>query len=206
MALGNNFKEAINLINKSDRILITTHTKPDGDALGSLSAMHEALGALGKQAKPLLLSPMPEWYRYLFEKKVPVLGEDIKLEGLTEGRFGLFDLIMVVDTNTPGQLPDFQKYLKKVDTPVLVIDHHRTSGGIGATEIVQRDAAATGLVIFQLFKYAGWKITESMADALFVAISTDTGWFRFNNTDANAFFRDNADIEKRLGGNRRHLC
>ena len=187
MALNNNFKKAIDLINESDRTLITTHTKPDGDAIGSLSAIYEALGALGKQVKPLILSPMPEWYQYLFDEKVPVLGEDINLDELIEGRFGKFDLIMIIDTNSPGQLPDFNKYLKQTDIPVLVIDHHRTAEGVGAIEIVESDAAATGLVILELFKYAGWKITEKIADALFVAISTDTGWVKFNNTDARVF-------------------
>lgn len=187
MQLDKIYKEAIDLINKSEKILITTHHKPDGDAIGSLSVMSDALAALGKNVKSLILSPVPEWYRDLFTEKVPVLGEDIKLDELLAGQFGRFDLIIIVDTNSPGQLNDFAKYLKQTDTPILVIDHHMTSDGLGALEIVESDAAANGLVILDLFKYAGWKLTKKMAEALFIAISTDTGWFRFNNTDGRVF-------------------
>ncbi|MBN1973857.1 MAG: bifunctional oligoribonuclease/PAP phosphatase NrnA [Sedimentisphaerales bacterium] len=187
MSLNKYFEKAVELIDKSERILITTHHKPDGDAIGSLSAISDALIASGRDVKPLILSPMPEWYRFLFDEKVPVLGEDVKLDELVAGRFGMFDLIIIVDTNSPGQLPDFAKYLKQINIPILVIDHHRTSDGLGALEIVESDAAATGLVILDLFKYTGWKITKKIADALFIAIATDTGWFQFNNTDGRVF-------------------
>jgi phosphoesterase RecJ-like protein len=180
-------KKSLALIDKSQRILITTHHKPDGDAIGSLSALSETLVNIGKNVKPLILSSMPQWYEFLFTGKVPVLGEDIKLDELMAGQFGEFDLIIIVDTNSPGQLNDFAKYLKQNKAPVLVIDHHRTSDGLGALEIVESDAAAAGLVVLDLFKHAGWKITKKIAESLFIAISTDTGWFQFNNTDARVF-------------------
>ncbi|MBN2588558.1 MAG: bifunctional oligoribonuclease/PAP phosphatase NrnA [Sedimentisphaerales bacterium] len=187
MQLDNVYKEAIDLINKSERILITTHHKPDGDAIGSLSTMNDALVGLGKSVTSLILSPMPEWYKSLFPDKVPVLGEDIKIEEVLAGQLGQFDLILIVDTNSPGQLNDFKKYIKQTDTPILVIDHHRTSDGLGALEIVESQAAAAGLVIFDFIKYAGWEITKKMAESMFIAISTDTGWFKFNNTDSRVF-------------------
>ena len=182
-----NVKQAIELINKSERILITTHNKPDGDAIGSLLAMYEVLRAMDKQVKPLILSELPQWYDFLAEDKIPVLGQDIKIEQLISGQFGQFDLILIVDTNSSNQLPVFDKYLKEISTPILVIDHHRISNGLGALEIIDSEAAAAGLVIFEFMKYAGWKITLRIAEALFVAISTDTGWFQFNNTDSKVF-------------------
>ncbi len=189
MTLNKKFEEAIDLIKKSQRILITTHTKPDGDALGSLSAMYDALRSLGKDVRPLVLSQVPQVYEYLFREKIFILGGNIKLEELKAGKFGDFDLIVIVDTNSYMQLPHFEEYLKQkqIDTPVIVFDHHRISEGIGAFEIVEADAAAAGLVILEFFKYTGWNITERMAEALFAAISTDTGWFRFNNTDKSVF-------------------
>ena len=74
MTLNAKFKEAVDLINKSQRILITTHHKPDGDAIGSLSAVSDVLVSMGKNVKPLILSPMPQWYRFLFTEKVPDQG------------------------------------------------------------------------------------------------------------------------------------
>lgn len=187
MISSNLFKQAIEMINKSERILITTHTKPDGDALGCIVAMSEVLRSIGKEVKPLILSPAPQWYQFLLTEEIPVLGEDIQLQELKAGRLGEFDLILIIDTNSPGQLPEFNEYLKQVDTPVLVIDHHRTADGLGAVELVESDAAATGLVILDLLKFANWSITKKMAESLFVAISTDTGWFLFNNTDSRVF-------------------
>ncbi|MBN2182649.1 MAG: bifunctional oligoribonuclease/PAP phosphatase NrnA [Sedimentisphaerales bacterium] len=180
-------QQAVDLINESEEILVTTHTKPDGDALGCLVAICETLGALGKKVKPLLLSPAPEWYRFLLTENVPVLDEDFKLDELNAGRFGEFDLVMILDTNSPGQLPKFRDYLKQNKKPVLVIDHHRTADGLGAVELVEADAAATALVVLELLDYAGWEITEKIAEALFIAIATDTGWFQFNNTNGRVF-------------------
>jgi len=185
--INSNFQKAIELINKSSNVLITTHTRPDGDACGCIVAISDVLTALGKKTKALMLSPMPEWYEFLFAEKVPVLGEDIKLEELMQGRFGEFDLIIIVDTNSISQLPEFEKFIKQFDKPVLIIDHHLTADGLGDVELVDSDAAATALIIYDLLKYAKWSVTEKIAEALFVAIATDTGWFQFRNTDSSVF-------------------
>ena len=187
MLTHEDFTKAVDMMNKSKRILITTHTKPDGDALGCIVAMSEVLRSLGKEVKTLILSPAPQWYRFILDEKIPVLGKDIQLKELKAGQYGEFDLIIILDTNSPGQLPEFSEYLKQVNTPLLVIDHHRTSDGLGVIELVESDAAATGLIILDLFKHADWSITKKIAEALFVAISTDTGWFQFNNTDSRVF-------------------
>jgi len=105
MVSDNDLQQAVELINKSQRILVTTHTKPDGDAIGCLLAMSDVLNTLGKNVKSLLLSPPPQWYQFLLTEKVPVLDEDVQLEELKAGRFGEFDLVMILDTNSPGQLP-----------------------------------------------------------------------------------------------------
>ncbi len=183
----NNFQKAVELIERADRVLITTHTKPDGDAIGSVMAICDVLKSLGKTVRPLFLSTPPQWYDFLLTEKVPVLGEDVKLEDLTAGRFGRFDLFIIVDTNSPIQLSEFAQYLKTTGVPLLVIDHHRTSDGLGGVELVQADAAAAALVVLDLFKYAEWKITKRIAEVLFIAVATDTGWFQFNNTDDRVF-------------------
>jgi len=187
MLNSSDFQKAVDLINKSNNCLLTTHTKPDGDACGCIVAMSDTLVALGKKVKALMLSPMPEWYDFLFAEKVPVLGEDVDLDQLTEGRFGEFDLIIIVDTNSFSQLPKFDQYLKQADKPVLIIDHHVTADGLGDVELVDSDAAATALIVYDLLKYAKWSVTEKIAEALFVAIATDTGWFQFRNTDSRVY-------------------
>jgi bifunctional oligoribonuclease and PAP phosphatase NrnA len=169
------FQKAVELIGKSNKVLITTHTRPDGDGCGCIAALSETLTTLGKNVKILLLSELPEWYEFLFEQKPEIFGEKTKIES---------DLIVIVDTATYNQLPEFDKHLKKTDKPILVIDHHVTSDNLGDVELIDTTAAATALIVFDLLKYAGWPITKKIAEALFVAVATDTGWFQFDNTDS----------------------
>jgi phosphoesterase RecJ-like protein len=183
------FKKAIALIDTCTKALITTHVRPDGDACGCMRAMMDALAARGKQVRPLLLSPPASWYAALFEQKVPVLGNDISQPQLMGGVFGDCDLIILLDTNSSIQLPGLDLWLSKIrgQKKVLVIDHHVTGDGLGDAELIDPEAAATGEIVFDLFKAAGWPITAPIAEAIFVALSTDTGWFRFGNADSRIF-------------------
>jgi phosphoesterase RecJ-like protein len=187
MADNTVFKKAVELINRSGNVLITTHTKPDGDACGCVAAFCDALRNMGKTVQPLFLSTVPEWYGFLLSEKAPVLGEDISLDELAKGRLGEFDLIIVVDADSYSQLGDFAQHLKQNDKPVLVIDHHATSDGVGDVQLLDSTAAATGLIVLELFEQAGWPVTEKAAEALFAAIATDTGWFQFNNTGSRVY-------------------
>ena len=187
MLNSNDFHKAIELIDKSGSILITTHTKPDGDACGCMAALAEAFATPGKKVQLLPVSSVPQWYAFLFNEKVPMLGEDVSVEQLTEGHLGQFDLLIIVDTNSYSQLPKLEQYIKHIKKPILVIDHHVTSDSLGDVELVDSGAAATGLIVYDLFKYANWQVTEKIAQALFVAIATDTGWFKFSNTDSRVF-------------------
>jgi len=186
---GEAYQQAVALIESSKDILVTTHTRPDGDACGCVTAVAAVLRGLGKTVRPLLLSPMPDWYTFLFEEKVPILGEDVPVEDLTSGRFGAVDLVIIVDTNSYNQLPRFEDYLKQSTTPVLVIDHHVTADRLGQIQLTDESAAAAGLVLLDLLQYAGWPISRKAAEGLFVAIATDTGWFHLRNTDGRVFRR-----------------
>ncbi len=178
------FQNAVELINKSSDVLIMTHIKPDGDACGSVAAVYDTLTSLGKNVKLILPSELPEWYQFLFTEKVPILGENVTLEQLKQGQFAKPDLIVLIDVNSNNQLSKLSEYLKQNDKPVLVIDHHITNDGLGDIELIDTTAAATALIIFDLLKYANWPVTEKIAQALFVAVATDTGWFQFSNTDS----------------------
>ncbi|MFZ0034523.1 MAG: bifunctional oligoribonuclease/PAP phosphatase NrnA [Sedimentisphaerales bacterium] len=174
MVNTNDFQKAVELIKKAKRVLLTTHTRPDGDACGCIVAISETLTALGKNVKTLLLSELPAWYEFLFGQKPEIFSKETKIDS---------DLIVIVDTATYNQLPGLDKYLKQSDKPILVMDHHATSDKIGSVRLID-SSAATALVVFDLLKYAGWPITEKIAEALFVAVATDTGWFQFGNTDS----------------------
>jgi len=172
-------KKAVKLIKSSKNILVTTHTKPDGDACGCVAALTEVLRSLGKKTTPMLLTELPAWYAFLFDKKPAVFNKDISIKQLAQ-----FDIIITLDVNCYAQMPEIADFLKKNKTPVLAIDHHLTDNAVGDAELVDTSAAAAGLIVLDLIKYAKWRITPKIARALFVAISTDTGWFRFTNTDS----------------------
>jgi phosphoesterase RecJ-like protein len=174
---NSDFQKAVELINKSKRVLLTTHTRPDGDACGCIAAISQTLTTLGKNVKILLLSELPAWYEFLFEQKPEIFSKKTKIDS---------DLIVIVDTATYNQLPKLDKYLQRSDKPVLVIDHHISSDNIGDCHLIDNSAAATALIVFDLLKYAGWPITKRIAEALFVGVCTDTGWFQFDNTDSRA--------------------
>ena len=74
MVSSEQFQKAVGLISNAKNILLTSHTRPDGDACGSIAAMCEMLIALGKKANPIFLSPLVGWYEFLFEQKPPILG------------------------------------------------------------------------------------------------------------------------------------
>jgi phosphoesterase RecJ-like protein len=183
------YQQAMALIENAKDILVTTHTRPDGDACGCVVAATEVLRALGKTVRPLLLSPMPDWYGFLFEEKVPVLGIDVQVADLTAGRFGPIDLVIIVDTNSYSQLLGIEEHLKHNAGPVLVIDHHVAADEVGQVQVADQSAAAAGLVLLDFIQYARWPISKKAAEALFVAIATDTGWFHLRNTDSRTLGR-----------------
>lgn len=195
------YERAAALVEKASRVLVTTHTRPDGDACGCIRALVEVLRGLGKTAQPLLLSPLPDAYRFLFEEKVPILGQDVRPADLASGAFGRFDLLVILDTNSYSQLSGLEDYLRQGHTPVLVFDHHVTSDRLGQVEIIDTAAAAAGLVLSDFLTHVGWPITARVAEALFVAIGTDTGWFHLRNTDSRVFRRCAELIERGVDPN-----
>lgn len=182
-------QRAVELIDGSNHILVTTHIRPDGDACGCVGAMARVLKDRGKTVHPLFVSPIPDWYAFLFEEKVPVLGEDVQIQDFLDGRFGPIDLVVILDTNSYGQLGDFASYVRQSGVPILIFDHHVTSDKLGRVEIVDSTAAAAGLVLLEFLDQVGWRIAKEVAEALFVAIATDTGWFHLRNTDSRVFRR-----------------
>ncbi len=187
--------EAKKLILASRRIMVTTHVKPDGDAAGSMGGLVDALRSLGKEVAPLFLSAVPRWYEFLVRPETRVVGRDLSMEDLLPSGTRDIDLFIILDANSCNQLPDIGAFASQSEKPVLVVDHHATSDGLGSLELVDTGAAATGLLIYELLTVSGWEITERMAEALFVAIATDTGWFQFGNADSRVYHAAAALIE-----------
>jgi len=195
MARAEDYSRAIAAMESARRVLVTSHLRPDGDAVGSMAAICEVLQNKGKEVCPLLLSPLPAWYRFLFNVSIPVLGSDIPANALDAEPYAACDLAVVIDTNSHAQLPQIGKWLRKSGIRVVVIDHHITSDHIGDVEVVDTTASAAGIICYHLIKRAGWAITPKMASALFIALGSDTGWFRFSSVDSQTFSVAKALVE-----------
>jgi phosphoesterase RecJ-like protein len=160
------------------RICVTTHVNPDGDGLGSEAGLVHLLRAQGIDAVVTNPSPTPERYHFLFED---LPGVDRTPEAVKELRRA--DLILVLDIADVGRLGMLTQTVLERGVPVACVDHHVSQGHLPAgARFVDPEASATGELIYQLAVANHWPLTQLAARALYVAILTDTGGFRFSNT------------------------
>jgi len=169
-------------IARHQRFLLTTHVNPDGDAIGSEIAFAEMLRALGKQARILNDSPTPHAFAWL-TREWPV--EEYR-EDLAETRFAEADALIVLDTGNRQRIGGLAAHLDRHAIAVAVVDHHVTHDGFGQVNVIEPACAATAVLVYELMKEAGVKLDALSADALYVGLATDTGHFRYSNTDARA--------------------
>jgi phosphoesterase RecJ-like protein len=107
--------------------------------------------------------------------------------GVSSEELNQFDSIVILDTCAYGQLEPVAAWLRATRVPKFVIDHHQTRDNLADHYLIDESAAANCLILHDLATACGWSITLSAAEALFVGIATDTGWFRHSNTDARVF-------------------
>ena len=171
--------------------LVTTHIHPEGDAVGSEIGLALFLVEdLGKEAVIVNSSPVPANCLYL-----PLAGS-IKTypEAYTPDILERAEAIIIVDVNSWQHVGPFGEEIRRSSKPRVCIDHHRgAEDGFAGITVSDTGAAAAGLLIFDLINYMGGDITPPIAEALYTAISTDTGSFRFSNTDERVF-RAAADL------------
>lgn len=161
------FKEVFELIEKSNNILILTHTNPDGDALGSCVGFKLMLEKLGKTAVILLEKELSSQFS--------VFGNNFEWGDLNSS----FDLVVSLDCGDEKRLGECYGYFKGA---TLNIDHHISNTKFASVNFVDPFASATGEIIYELIDYAKVSFTPDMASALYGAILTDTGGFMFSNT------------------------
>ncbi|HKQ48011.1 MAG TPA: DHH family phosphoesterase [Phycisphaerae bacterium] len=173
---------AIDRLNRAARIVITTHQRSDGDALGSVAAMQRVLRARGKQATAYLHEQIPERYRFMSDiEPLAVWGPDAP-KIVADA-----DLLLVLDTCAAVQLGPMAEAIRAAKLPKLAIDHHLTRDDIVDEAHVDVSAAACTQILTKLFDQAGWPIDASTATHLYVGLATDTGWFRFSNAGSAAY-------------------
>jgi bifunctional oligoribonuclease and PAP phosphatase NrnA len=157
------------------RFLLTTHVRPDPDGLGSMLGLAEILQGMGKKARMIVSGTYPPRYAFLDREE--------RIERFQpNGDYREVETVIVLDTGTWNQLGDFGAFLKVSPVPRLVIDHHVSQDDLGATRLVDTNAEATGRLVYEAITALGRPLTRRAANMLFVALATDTGWFRHPNT------------------------
>src|SRR4029453_11398500 len=160
-----------------DRFIVTTHENPDGDALGSLIAMTFALRELGKEATMYLFGEVP----------IPKEYEFMDFTGLVRGPNPDSSELVVValDCANERRLGPETPLLEKAKL-VVDIDHHHDNTRFGKVNLIVGHASSTGEILADVFKELGVALTPEIAEALYIAVVTDTGRFQYANTTAKA--------------------
>ncbi len=166
------------------RVVITTHLRPDGDALGTEIAIARALTASGVEVLVLNTDGVPRNLDWLVEEQPDGLVQRYESGKLAQAQaVAEADVLLVVDTNAGHRLGDVQSVFRQAGKPILLLDHHPDPEGWFQTACVRTDAAAAAEIAYDLI--AGQDpdlIDRAVATALYVGIMTDTGSFRYSAT------------------------
>jgi phosphoesterase RecJ-like protein len=169
--------EVLEEIRSSDKFVLVTHEHPDGDALGSLVAMHRVLCALGKDSVMFMAAdefPLPHEYRFFrFDGLQSELPRDL------DERTIIFLDCGNIDRNPVNAF-------KADEAHILNIDHHHDNTRFGTVNHVVQDASCTAEIVWELMTLLGVRPTIDIAEALYVGLVTDTGKFMYENTGPRA--------------------
>jgi phosphoesterase RecJ-like protein len=173
----------VEIVRGHRRFVLTTHVRPDGDAVGSQSAMLDILRALGKEAVACNAFAVPPNLRFLDpECRLRYLGHDMTVEEVRA-----YEVLVVLDTTAWAQLGAMGEVIRSFAGPKVVIDHHVSEDDLGAELFKDPGCEATGRLVVEAADALGVELTPWIARAAFVAVATDTGWFRFGSAGADTF-------------------
>ena len=170
------------LLRQHQRFLLTSHIRPDCDALGSELGMAGVLEAIGKHVQIVNGHPTPPSLAFLDpSQRIQVIGEHISADAIQA------DCLIILDTSAWAQLGPMGEVVRRFTGTKLVIDHHVGEDDLGTEFHKDTSAEATGHLIVDCAKALGVSLTKPIANALYAAIATDTGWFRFASTTSETY-------------------
>ena len=171
-------QQALEELKKADSFLITTHASPDGDAIGSMLGLHHFLLDLGKtditsaahDAVPKVFSWLP-----LADKVIPP--QDMRVQ---------YDLVVIIDVAQRNRIGNIVTKLAE-NQRVLVLDHHLEETPCGDVNFMDHTLASASEIVVQLYIEANIPLSKAAAECTYVGLATDTGGFRYANTNERAF-------------------
>jgi phosphoesterase RecJ-like protein len=169
------------IVRTHQRFVLTSHVRPDADALGSELAMAGLLEQIGKTVTIVNASPVPHKLAFLDPtKRILQLGV-----GITDEQALDTDVHMILDTSAWGQLAEVGRVFRRTQAVKVCIDHHSSSEDLGSINFKDTSSEATGALMFQFAQAMQIPISPQVAEAMYCAIATDTGWFRFSSTTSD---------------------
>ncbi len=171
------------IVDAHGTFLLTTHIRPDGDAIGSELALAAMLEQLGKRVWIVNAGRLPARYQFLDPRGQILHVTDPRAN---EARAAA-EVAIVLDTSAWSQLGAMADYFAQTKAKKVVIDHHVGEEDLGAELFKDEGAAACGEVLFGGIEPLGCHLDLAVAEPLFVAIATDTGWFRISCTTPQSF-------------------
>ena len=171
------FDQIFSTLDKSNRVLVASHLRPDADALGSTIACALWLKGCGKNVTAWIDDGMPEKFRYLPANELvsapPAAAEK-------------FDVFLALDTSVKNRLGTVAAAVAP-GAIWINLDHHVSNELYGEINCIDPTSPATGQILYEFFQRAGVVLTPDIATNLFAAISTDTGSFQYPGTDSRTF-------------------
>lgn len=178
-----NWQRFIEIVRKHQRFLLTSHIRPDCDALGSELGLAGILDALGKQVLIVNGQKTPPNLAFIDpSRRIKALGEDINADQL-----GSEEVLIVLDTSAWQQLGPMSEVVRNTKAKKLVLDHHQSEDDLGAEPFKNTTAEATGRLVVEAADHLGVHLTPIIAIPLYAAVATDTGWFRFRSTTSDTY-------------------
>ncbi|MDW7739489.1 MAG: bifunctional oligoribonuclease/PAP phosphatase NrnA [Bacillota bacterium] len=165
-------KKIIDVLKNEKEFYLISHMLPDGDSIGSLLSMGAGLRLIGKKIDMFTPGHIPRKYEFM------IGSGDVRHEDMLEDHNRT---VVVLDSSDPDRLGIFKETVLK-SRQIINIDHHVTNQRFGHLNLVDPNASATGELVFHILHDVGVKLNAGIAEALYVAISTDTGSFKYDNT------------------------
>jgi len=166
-------------LKRGTSFLITTHINPDGDGIGSEIALYRFIRSLGKSVRIMNVNHTPRHYRFLDEEGI------IEVFDTDNPRDDAFDcdVIFILDISTSERLGPLGDRVLDARAKKVCIDHHQSNDRFADVNVIDTGTCATGELIYNLImSIRGW-LDEALALPLYVSVMTDTGTFRFSNTN-----------------------
>jgi len=178
-----NWEAIAQAFDRHQRVVVTTHVNPDGDGLGAELGLWAYLTSRGKEARILNPDPLPARYAFLAREGPFEVYDPAAHDALIDNT----EIVVVLDISRWDRLAELGAKLRASKAVKICIDHHPfENNGMADHYLVDLSAAATGQLVYEMIRRRGHAVDRTMALGFYVSILTDTGSFRFANTDRRA--------------------